>query len=164
MWPRCFSNCCLWAIEIVCGPCKNGVSISYHPLALPEWSPTDFQSQTLWRLLFLCGYPRQRVPNMGFEPLTPQEGFPHLLPVGHCTGYLSSYPNHISASFTLLSVAFKSIFSCKKKNPNKNRTKSSAATFQGILRVALYVIAALVCPWGGELKVLPCSIFPMKSK
>lgn len=67
---------------------------------------------------------------MGFEPLTPQEGFPHLLPVGHCTGYLSSYPNHISASFTLLSVAFKSIFSCKKKTQTKTEQNLQLLLFR----------------------------------
>ena len=55
--------------EILCAPCKSGVSISHSPLALLKLSPAGLQSQTFWGFVFLVqglctGYPR-----VGSDPL-----------------------------------------------------------------------------------------------
>lgn len=45
-------------------PFKSGELVFYHPLTLPELSPDDFQSQTLWELIFWCGSPGLWVPSV----------------------------------------------------------------------------------------------------
>lgn len=50
-------------------PFKSEVSVSYRPLALPKISPTDFQSQTFWELIFPVQGPWSAEPNVGLRLL-----------------------------------------------------------------------------------------------
>lgn len=56
-----------WVSEQVrlCEPFKNRALVSYSPPALPELRPTDFQSQMLWRLIFLVWIFRARSTQCG---------------------------------------------------------------------------------------------------
>lgn len=65
----------LGASEIMCGPFKSGVLISFSPLVLSALSPADFESQTSWGLI--CGGAGPQwwgVPEVELKPLTPRRG------------------------------------------------------------------------------------------
>ena len=64
----------LGAWEILCVPFKCGVFVSYRPLALPNISPTGFQSQMFWRLVFLMQDPWVGDPNVGLGHIAPWKG------------------------------------------------------------------------------------------
>lgn len=56
----------------------SGVSVYYSPSAFLELSPTDFQNQMLWGLIFLLLVSRTGVPFVGLEIVSPQRGPPYL--------------------------------------------------------------------------------------
>lgn len=51
--------------NILCFPFKNGVSLSCSPLNLPYASPTVFQKQMFWGLVFPVEYLQAREPYVG---------------------------------------------------------------------------------------------------
>lgn len=80
----------LKASEFVHGPCKSGVSVFFSPVALPELSLTDFQSQTFWGAGLLSEGP---------------QGLKHPTCGLSCWG-CGSQPNPVSALPTCLNVSF----------------------------------------------------------
>lgn len=57
--------------KLVCMPSKSGVSVSLNPVEFLWSSPTDFQSQRLWGLLFPMPEPQTGGSYMGLWTLTP---------------------------------------------------------------------------------------------
>ena len=58
MWPKYFSSCCLYAgtwsyVSFVHKPYKSRVLISHSPLAFLGILSIGFQSQILWKIIFL---------------------------------------------------------------------------------------------------------------
>ena len=58
----------LGASEFVHKPFKSRVLVSHSPLALPDISPTGFQSYILWKIIFLVQDPRIGSPTWSLDP------------------------------------------------------------------------------------------------
>ena len=107
--------------EVLCVPFKSGVSVFYSPLALPNISPTGFQSQIFGGLVFSVQDPQAGDPDAGLRLLAPWENlhgcdFPPTcrLPHWECGGltrpHLCSPCSPKPASLWLLLY----LFSCGK--------------------------------------------------
>ena len=62
-WDSEHVRCCMHPLRME--------SVSYSLLALPNVSPANFQSQTLWGLIFSVQNPHAGEPDVGLGPLTP---------------------------------------------------------------------------------------------
>ena len=75
VWPRLLSDYCFccgsWNVEILCTCFKNGVSLSYNPLALLKISPLAFKARCSGGSSSQCGSPGLQ-PDVGLETLAPQ--------------------------------------------------------------------------------------------
>ena len=71
LWNHCFFPGSWYTWELVCMPSKSGVSVSLNPVEFLWSSPTDFQSQRLWGLLFPMPEPQTGGPYTGLWTLTP---------------------------------------------------------------------------------------------
>ena len=60
--------------KFVCNPLKNRVSVSHTPPALPDISPTGFQTQILWVFIFPVQVSQAGEPDVELRPLAPQWG------------------------------------------------------------------------------------------
>ena len=54
--------------EILCVPCKNGISVSYSPLAILKTSPIGVQIQVFWGLYSQCKTPKLESLMWGLDP------------------------------------------------------------------------------------------------
>ena len=74
-----------WSVVRFCVCSLSEISISPSPLGLPKLSPTAFQSQILWGLIFLVQDSWVGVFDVGLGPLTPVgEPLPLWLPTQAC--------------------------------------------------------------------------------
>lgn len=150
----------LGAREIVCGPFKSRVFVSYSSPAIPDLSPTDYQSQVLWGLIFPVQIPRQRVPDMELEPLTSQGG-PWCLwypsPLWVTTPTFGFQPDCVTAPPAFLNVAF-SLYLWLRK--------SCSTSLQVILWESCSICACGLgmSMGGGELRIFLLCDLPLQSQ